>query len=82
MITRKNIDEDVHLIMKQNDVTHESEKDLQKGECMDFIISIRNPTTTFFFLEGQYLPWQLGKEKKRRKKEREKGLIGKRGPCR
>ena len=54
MKTRNNIDENVHLILEQNDVIHEFEKE-KKGDCMDFDISIRNTITTctiFFCLDG------------------------------
>ena len=55
MKTRNNIDENVHLILEQNDVIHEFEKE-KKVDCMDFDISIRNTITTctmkiFLFLE-------------------------------
>ena len=57
MKTRNNIDENVHLILEQNDVIHEFEKE-KKGDCMDFDISIRNTITTctifLFFLRWCY----------------------------
>ena len=79
--TPSTIDEDVNLILEQNDVTHEVEKEEKMWwHGWHYVHTQSNPPFLFLFffcavrLKKGLVSWHRAKEKKR-------GLVATRGPC-
>ena len=87
LITRNNIDEDVHLLMKQND-PHTKVKQINKKvnawtSLFPYAIQQRHVLLLFVFFF--YVNACYGSSERlfvKKKREKKKGLVGKRGPCR